>query len=214
MTTDAAGKVSDPHGEEPTAVGVSNHEATGEVMKNRDEIAQALAAASSDQPSYQVVSRYPASGRLGMPGAYRGLLTRVHSNAVIEEGTERVDSGLVNRMLSEGMRSLTSAKNDNAAWATFFSPSDVVGIKVNCSGAPNIMSSPEVVGGIVGNLINVGLKPDQIYIYERFLEGTLEAQEHLARTVHDLFLNRSTNNFAVPTPVQYGSGSQGLQAKS
>src|SRR6266850_4884960 len=131
--------------------------------------AQTLAVASDDRPSYQVVSRFPASGRLGMPGPYRGLVTRVHSSAVIDEGTERVDSGVVNRMLSEGMRSLTSAKNDNDAWATFFSPSDVVGIKVNCSGAPNIMSSPEVVGGIVGNLIRVGLRADQIYIYERFL---------------------------------------------
>jgi len=35
------------------------------------------------------------------------------------------------------------------------------------------MSSPEVVGGIVGNLIKVGLKPDQIYIYERFLDQLL-----------------------------------------
>src|SRR5258706_1323154 len=148
--------------------------------------AQALAAASSDQPSYQVVSRYQPSGRLGMPGPYRGLVTRGHSNAVIDEGTERVDSSVVNRMLSGGMRSLTSAKNDTDAWATFFSPSDVVGIKVNCSGAPNIMSSPEIVGGIVTNLIKVGLKPDQIYIYERFLDQLLSVhyERHVPEGVH------------------------------
>jgi uncharacterized protein (DUF362 family) len=143
--------------------------------------AQALAAASSDQPSYQVVSRHPASHHLGMPGLYRGLVTRVHSNAVIDEGTEQVDAAVVNRMLSEGMRSLTRGKNDSDAWAAFFSPSDVVGIKVNCSGAPNIMSSPEIVGGIVDNLIGVGLKPDQIYIYERFLDQLLSV--HYERCV-------------------------------
>ena len=33
-------------------------------------------------------------------------------------------------------------------WST---PSDVVGIKVNCSGAPGIMSSPVVVAEIVRN---------------------------------------------------------------
>src|SRR5258706_1583921 len=155
--------------------------------------AQALAAASSDQPSYQVVSRYQPSGRLGMPGPYRGLVTRVHSNAVIDEGTERVDSSVVNRMLSGGMRSLTSAKNDNDAWATFFSPSDVVGIKVNCSGAPNIMSSPEVVGGIVTNLIKVGLKPDQIYIYERFLDQLLSVH-------YERFVPEGVHIVAVETP--------------
>jgi len=147
---------------------------------------QALSAASSDQPSYQVVSHYPASRHPGMPGPYQGAVTRVHSNAVIDEGTERTDSGVVNRMLSEGMRSLTSAKNDNDAWAAFFSPSDVVGIKVNCSGAPNIMSSPEVVGGIVANLIKVGLKPDQIYIYERFLDQLLSVhyERYVPEGVH------------------------------
>jgi len=148
--------------------------------------APALAVASNDRPSYQVVSRYQASRHLGMPGAYRGLVTRVHSNAVIDEETERVDSGVVNRMLSEGMRSLTGAKNDNDAWATFFSPSDVVGIKVNCSGAPNIMSSPELVGGIVDNLIKVGIKPDQIYIYERFLDQLLSVhyERYVPEQVH------------------------------
>jgi uncharacterized protein (DUF362 family) len=45
----------------------------------------------------------------------------------------------------------------------------VVGIKVNCSGAPVIRASPEVVGGIVRNLMSVGVKPANIYIYERFL---------------------------------------------
>jgi len=46
---------------------------------------------------------------------------------------------------------------------------DVIGIKVNCSGAPNIMSSPEVVAGIVENLTAIGVPPRQIYVYERFV---------------------------------------------
>jgi uncharacterized protein (DUF362 family) len=153
----------------------------------------ALAAASNDRPSYQVVSRYPASHHPGMPGAYRGIVTRVHSNAVIDEAAERVDSAVVNRMLSEGVRSLTGAKNDNDAWATFFSPGDVVGIKVNCSGAPNIMSSPELVGGIVGNLIKVGLKPDQIYIYERFLDQLLSVH-------YERYVPEGVHIVAVETP--------------
>ena len=44
----------------------------------------------------------------------------------------------------------------------------MVGIKVNCSGAPGIMSTPEVVAEIVRNLNAVGVPPAAIWIYERF----------------------------------------------
>jgi len=44
----------------------------------------------------------------------------------------------------------------------------VVGIKVNCSGAPRICSSPEVVAGIAENLVAIGVPAKQIYVYERF----------------------------------------------
>jgi uncharacterized protein (DUF362 family) len=66
------------------------------------------------------------------------------------------------------MRALTGDARPEDAWARFVSPKDVVGVKVNCSGAPRIMSSPEVVAGIVENLIAVGVPARQIYIYERF----------------------------------------------
>ncbi len=128
-----------------------------------------------------------------MPGVHRGIVTRVHSNAVIDEGTEHVDKAVVNRMLSEGMRSLSGAKSDTNAWASFFSPSDVVGIKVNCSGAPRIMSTPELVGGIVDNLIKVGLKPGQIYIYERFLDQLLSVH-------YERYVPEGVHIVAVETP--------------
>jgi hypothetical protein len=48
------------------------------------------------------------------------------------------------------------------------------------------MSSPEVVGGIVANLIKVGIKPDQIYIYERFLDQLLSVhyERYVPEGVH------------------------------
>jgi uncharacterized protein (DUF362 family) len=72
-------------------------------------------------------------------------------------------------MLSAGMRQLTGETRDEACWARFISPQDTVGIKVNCSGAPHIMSSPEIVAGIVENLVAVGVQPRSIWIYERFM---------------------------------------------
>jgi uncharacterized Fe-S center protein len=89
---------------------------------------------------------------------------------VINEENNQVNSAIARRMLSEGMRALTKTNSEKDAWAKFFSPDDIIGIKVNCSGAPNIMSAPEVVARVVENLIGIGIKPAQIYIYERYLD--------------------------------------------
>ena len=128
------------------------------------QLAAAPALLGSDElPSYKVVSRYPAGEKSGLPG----VVVRVHSKHI---HPERPDQAGVDKMLSAGMRVLTGAKTGKDAWASFFSSSDVVGIKVNCSGAPAICASPRVVGGIVQNLLSVGVKADNIYIYERFLD--------------------------------------------
>src|SRR5258708_9728826 len=86
----------------------------------------------------------------------------------IQPAPEAVNTPVVKEMLAQGMRALAGKSDARDCWAHFFSPSDVVGIKVNCSGAPGIMSTPAVVAEIVDNLIAVGLRPNQIYIYERF----------------------------------------------
>jgi uncharacterized protein (DUF362 family) len=84
-----------------------------------------------------------------------------------------VDRAVVKQMLSSGMRSLTGDSSDKDSWRRFISPQDTVGIKVNCSGAPHIMSSPEIVAGIVENLLAIGVPTQHIWIYERF-EGQLK----------------------------------------
>ena len=71
-------------------------------------------------------------------------------------------------MLSRAMRSLTGKESVEEAWKRFFQADDVVGIKLNCSGAPAVCSTPEVVAEIVRNLVGVGVKPANIYLYERF----------------------------------------------
>jgi len=103
-----------------------------------------------------------------MPGPYRGQVVRVHSEKSIDPGAERVDRSVVKQMLDTGMRALTGDARTEDAWARFISPNDIVGIKVNCSGAPRIMSAPEVVAEIAQNLIAVGVPAKQIHIYERF----------------------------------------------
>jgi uncharacterized protein (DUF362 family) len=130
--------------------------------------ATAAAAVPDRGPAYRVVSPFPRSESPGMPGRYPGKVVRVHSEKSIDSTTSEVNIPTVREMTSRGMRSLTGAKTDRDAWAGFFDAKDVVGVKLNCSGAPNIRSAPEVVAGIVENLIAVGVPPANIYLYERF----------------------------------------------
>jgi uncharacterized protein (DUF362 family) len=129
----------------------------------------ALAASvSEDLPKYHVVSRFQPSAHSGMPGLYPGKVARVHAENSIDPNSEKVDVPTVREMIAQGMRALTDDADARDSWARLFVPADVVGIKVNCSGAPGIMSTPEVVADIVRNLGTVGVKPEQVWIYERF----------------------------------------------
>src|SRR6202011_3118410 len=133
----------------------------------------ALGSNTGDLPVYRTVTQFKPESRPGMPGRYLGTVVRTHSEKSIDADSEKVDASTVREMLSRGMRELTGHAQERDSWAHFFAPSDVVGIKVNCSGAPGIMSTPEIVAGIVDNLVSVGIAPDKIHIYERFLDQLL-----------------------------------------
>lgn len=126
------------------------------------------AAAEEPIPKYRICSHFSPAPKSGMPGAYGGQVVRVFSEKSIDSTSARVDRDVVKQMLSAGMRSLTGQNSDRGSWLQFFGPQDVIGIKVNCSGAPHIMSSPELVAGILENLLGIGVPARQIWIYERF----------------------------------------------
>jgi hypothetical protein len=130
--------------------------------------ATAHATLTAGAPAYKVVTRFALSPQPGMPGPYPGQVVRIHCAKSIDPTGERVDAPSVREMISRGMQSLTGAKTERDAWARFFDARDIVGIKVNCSGAPHIMSTPEVVSAIVANLMALGIPGKNLYIYERF----------------------------------------------
>ena len=124
-------------------------------------------AAEESTPNYEIVTSFKPAPQPGMPGPYPGQVVSVHADKCIDPETEKVDAPTVKEMISRGMRSLTGAKTDADAWRKFFTTSDVVGIKANCSGAPGAMSMPDVIAEIARNLIEIGVKPEQIYVWER-----------------------------------------------
>jgi uncharacterized protein (DUF362 family) len=142
------------------------------VMKRRTFLqvsgAASLAwAADEPIPEYQVVTSFQPAAHPGMPGPYPGRVVWVHAEKSIDAESEKVNAPTVKEMISEGMRALTGGKNDAEAWRRFITPSDVVGIKANCSGAPGAMSMPDVIAEIARNVIAAGVKPENVYVWER-----------------------------------------------
>jgi hypothetical protein len=97
------------------------------------------------------------------------------------------------------MRALTGASTTAEAWRRFFTPADVVGIKVNCGGYPNCISAYEIVGESVRQLMALGVPSSQIYIYERY-QNQMDECNYAAhvpegvRTVAAERANRNTDN--------------------
>jgi hypothetical protein len=73
----------------------------------------------------------------------------------------------VHRAFSAGLRELTSEKTLAKAWSSLFRPEDVVGIKINCIGAPKISSSLASVNETVAGLKSAGVKENNIIIWDR-----------------------------------------------
>jgi uncharacterized protein (DUF362 family) len=130
--------------------------------------ASPLLAAPAGDPVYHVVTRFKPAARPGMPGPYPGQVVQVRADSSVDAATGQVNRETVKQMMTAGIRALTGDTRKEDAWARFVSPKDVVGIKVNCSGAPRIHSATEIVAEIAENLIAIGVPASQIYIYERF----------------------------------------------
>jgi Domain of unknown function (DUF362) len=119
-------------------------------------------------PRLRVVTAHRAAHVPGMPGRYRGTVAVVKSDTCVDTETDVVRADVVQDMLARGMCALTGDSAPADAWRRFFTPADVVGIKVNCGGYPYVVSGYEIVAEVVRQLMLLGVPATQVYIYERF----------------------------------------------
>jgi len=103
---------------------------------------------------------------LGMPGLFPGRVIEIRDPKAIVRN--RVSQSIVRQMLEHAMKELTEEKSAQAAWAKFVEPSDIVGIKINPSGAPACCSSPEILREIIGSVQSVGVPARNILVYDRY----------------------------------------------
>lgn len=90
----------------------------------------------------------------------------VKSSGIMESG--KPEQEVVQKMVNEGMFTLTGKKTVAEAWRMFFTPDDTVGIKVNPIGGIKLSTRPEVVNSIVHGLRAAGVKENNIIIWDRF----------------------------------------------
>jgi len=113
-----------------------------------------------NEPAGMVVSP------LRMPGLYPGRVVEVSDERSIV--ANRVSQSIVRQMIERGMRELTGEQDPRLAWSKFIQPKDIVGIKINPSGAPACCSSPEIVREIVAGVQSVGVPAHNIIVYDRY----------------------------------------------
>src|SRR4051812_22263468 len=103
---------------------------------------------------------------LGMPGLYPARVIEMREPKAIVRN--RVSQPTVARMLDRAMKELTGESSAHDAWARFIQPNDVVGIKINPSGAPACYSSPEIVREIISSVQSLGVPARNIIVYDRY----------------------------------------------
>jgi hypothetical protein len=124
-------------------------------------------AATAGQPSGPV----PAP-----PPAHRGRVFQVvHASALSKDKQPAAQP--VEAMLDHLLRELTGKSKPLDAWASLFRPTDVVGIKPNARGSNWCSPSPALMDVLVKKLRAVGVKPQNILIWElsHFSESALYA---------------------------------------
>ncbi|MFO0887893.1 MAG: DUF362 domain-containing protein [Isosphaeraceae bacterium] len=113
---------------------------------------------------------------MGAPGLYPGRVVEVKNPAMIRAG--RRDAGAIKTTLARGLCELTGAPAATDAWRKFFEPGDVVGIKVVPNGQPYAHSSYELVLEVIEGLKSAGVKPKDIFVYDRYRGEFMDAGYH------------------------------------
>lgn len=75
-----------------------------------------------------------------------------------------IDQKIVDQMLDLLIRNYTGAGDSKKAWLEFFSPGDVVGVKMNVM---MTATRPELIMAIVTNLKSIGIADKQIIVWDR-----------------------------------------------
>lgn len=78
-----------------------------------------------------------------------------------------LDAANVKKLLFKAVRELSGKATDTEAWAKYYGPADVVGVKINCIAGRRLSTTPETVAAIVDGLLLAGVKKSNIIVWDR-----------------------------------------------
>ncbi len=78
-------------------------------------------------------------------------------------------SPVVVEMVNHGIQRLTGKPDVKSAWQTLVAPKDIVGIKVYSGPGPNSGTRPAVVEAVVRGLLETGISPTNVIVWDRRL---------------------------------------------
>jgi uncharacterized protein (DUF362 family) len=107
----------------------------------------------------------PADAAPSPPAAPKSRVFFALMPAAVQGGVLR--PALVKRMVDSVVMAAAGQQDIAAAWRTFVSPQDRVGIKVSTSAAPVSGTHPEVVAAVAEGLVAAGVDPGRIVIWDR-----------------------------------------------
>jgi hypothetical protein len=136
------------------------------IMQGLDPVKMRAQAPPVAPPIELHALAYYKPSPLGLPGLFPGRVIEVRNPKAITRN--RVSQAIVRRMLEHAMTELTGERSSQAAWAKFVEPHDIVGVKINPSGAPACCSSPELIREIIAAVLSTGVPARNIVVYDRY----------------------------------------------
>ena len=100
-----------------------------------------------------------------MPGKFPAKVSQIiHNKCVVDE---KINQATVDEMVKAAMLGLTGLTDISAAWLTFVSPNEVIGLKVNPVAGKELSTSLEIVRSIISQLKAAGIPDKNIVIWDR-----------------------------------------------
>ena len=78
-----------------------------------------------------------------------------------------LDFPTIRQMVNQSVMRLTGSPSPKDAWRQFFSPRDIIGIKVNVLAGKRMITHPELATAIAYNLRDAGIPANNIIIFDR-----------------------------------------------
>ncbi len=119
-----------------------------------------------DKPATNIADAAKIARTAGsMPGKFPGKVIHVKNAAAVLNG-EPVEQEAY-RMIKKAMLELTGQTDLDKAWKTFVSPGERIGLKVNPVAGKLLSTSHAVTKSVVKQLIESGIKKENIVIWDR-----------------------------------------------